>query len=412
MTAPALMKITFVSQPLDNFDPSYPSSIGIWTTRISQQLCNDHDVTMYAKMMRSYHGEIASPMFFVPALPNRAWLFCAHWLSKVSRRKRPFISSVLYHLEYISQIAVAARLKNADLVHIHNFSQFVPVVRMVNPHAKIVLHMHSEWLSQLDRNLVRSRLKETNLIIGCSHHVTGAIRSSFPEYAHKCHTLHNGVDLDAFPEVIPSRTANRQPQIAFLGRLSPEKGVHVLMDAYKIVRQKLPDVRIKLIGSGGSLPLEFLVQLSDDPKVQALENLYDQDYVTFLQEQIPTGASHDVLFTGPVPHHEVGEQLRDVDVLVNPSFSEAFGMSLVEAMAMNIPVVASHVGGMQEILIEGQTGLFVPAGDAHELAKAILMILETDSLPTGPSRKAREIVKQYYSWEHIAKNLIKMYENI
>ena len=83
-------------------------------------------------------------------------------------------------------------------MHIINFSQLVPLVRFLNPKAKIVLHMECEWLTQLDPALIGPRLEKTDLIIGCSHFVTDKIRERFPHLADNCQTVHNAVDPDKF----------------------------------------------------------------------------------------------------------------------------------------------------------------------------------------------------------------------
>src|ERR1700731_2892725 len=129
--------------------------------------------------------------------------------------------------------AGAFRTQACDVVHIQNFSQFVPLVRRINPQARIVLHMHSDWLVQLDRYLIEPRLADTDQIVENSEYVTGAIRKHFPNHALRCDTVYNGVDIDAFYPPAKDAFCSKRDLIVWVGRLSPEKGVHVLLDAFE-----------------------------------------------------------------------------------------------------------------------------------------------------------------------------------
>jgi glycosyltransferase involved in cell wall biosynthesis len=99
-------------------------------------------------------------------------------------------------------------------------------------------------------------------------------------------------------------------------------------------------------------------------------------------------------------------------VLINPSFSESFGMSLVEAMASGKPVVATRVGGMTEIVDDGQCGVLVPRGDPHALADAILRVVSSDETRRQMGRSGRERAVSLYSWSQIAARMLTLYEAV
>jgi len=99
--------------------------------------------------------------------------------------KRPLFASKLFYLTYVLQVARDLKREKCDIVHLHNFFQFVPIIRAFNPKIKIVLHMHCEWLTQLDRTMIENRLRKVDLIIGCSEYITEKARLV------KRYSLHN-----------------------------------------------------------------------------------------------------------------------------------------------------------------------------------------------------------------------------
>jgi len=99
-------------------------------------------------------------------------------------------------------------------------------------------------------------------------------------------------------------------------------------------------------------------------------------------------------------------------VFVQPSFSEAFGMPVAEAMASGLPVVAARVGGIPEAVVNGKTGLLVESGDATALAEAILRLFEDEDLRKSMGKAAHKRAVNTFSWDQIVENLLRQYKNI
>lgn len=329
-------------------------------------------------------------------------------------RKRPAFATNLYYRRYGIAVGRKLRVINPDVIHIHNFSQFVPLFKQFAKNAKLVLHMHCEWLSQLDPSLIKKRLKDTDLILGCSDFITQETAQKYPEYANRCKTLFNGVNIDSLPKSLPEK---KSQTILYVGRLSPEKGVHTLIEAFKIVAKRFPEVRLDLAGAGGSAPFEFLVALSDDPRVRALDRFYGSGliksdlggYVAYLKNLVPPDLTNRISFLGFVQHHNLEAHYRNADILVNPSLSEAFGMSLVEAMAQGTPVIASKIGGMLDIVVDGETGVLVAPDDPDALATGIIQLLQNDALRAAMGARGQALVQQQFSWEIVTDSLLASY---
>jgi len=313
------------------------------------------------------------------------------------------------------RVAKYLKYEQCDVVHLHTFPQFVPIIRAFNPKIKIVLEMHCEWLTQLKRKMIESQLKKTDLIVGVSEYITDKIRRRFPKFAHRCKTLINGVDIDAFANDNRHHDSDKEnvKQLLFVGRVSPEKGVHVLLDAFQMVFKRYPQVHLTIVGAQVSLPIDFLVGLSEDALTKKLARFHKVNYMSYLNSKLsPELASH-VTFTGSIKHRLLKDYYRTADVVVLPSVcNEPCALPLFEAMAASVPVVASRGGGTREVIVDGKTGLLVERGDASALAEAVLRLISSEALNKSMGEAGRKRAVALFSWEQTVQNLCGLYENM
>ena len=207
-----------VSQPFDGVLPPVQNSIGIWTYEVSRRLVDRCDVTVFAKsasfVREAGHAaasEVGQVSYrFITALPDRLWNAASKRVDRLYGQTKPFFASSLFHGDYAARIAAALRRSRFDVVHIHNFTGFVPIIRAANPRSKLVLHMNGEWLSQLDYGLMDDRIDKVDVVIGSSDHITRLVQARFPHHAEKCHTVYNGVDVDAFAGRYASNGAEKR----------------------------------------------------------------------------------------------------------------------------------------------------------------------------------------------------------
>jgi glycosyltransferase involved in cell wall biosynthesis len=188
--------------------------------------------------------------------------------NRLLRPDRPFRLSSLYYARYASKVARDIRERGCDAVHIHSVPNFIPVVRKLNPKARIALHMHDHSLADFDARIVGPRLEQANLIVACSDFVINAIRNRFPQLAGRCHTLYNGVD-ERFLNI--QADPARSQTVLFVGRLCPEKGVHLLLEAMKSM--PAPGT-LSLVGPLDVAPREFVDPLSADALFEDLRGFY------------------------------------------------------------------------------------------------------------------------------------------
>jgi glycosyltransferase involved in cell wall biosynthesis len=423
------MKIAFISQPSDKVIPrAQVNSIPLWTYQLSRYLVTQsHNVTIYARKGRSqpkeqWHQNIHYRRIPGTALETRLLqsLKLLERLAGYPNSKRPLYALPIYYLGYITQIANKLRAEQCDIVHIHNFSQFVPVVRAaLNPNAKIVLHMHCEWLTQLDRVMIEKRLRQVDLVLGCSEYITNEIRRCFPQFANNCQTVLLGVDTDH--ENSKDDHAPRQKkdvkQLLFVGRVSPEKGVHVLIEAFQKVIEQYPQVQLNIVGPLVDLSFDFYILVSDDDKVSNLASFYSRtlrrgEYFPSLQKRLSPKLAERITFIGPVPHSHVVNYYHEADIHISPSvWNEPFGRPAVEAMACQLPVIASRGGGLAEIVEDRKTGLLVERDNPVALAEAILTLLADENLRKSMGKAGYQRALNYFTWNRVAESLLTHYTN-
>lgn len=411
------MKVAFVNQPWGTVEPPVQAgSIPIIIYQTARRLARSCEVTVYArgKFRKQEKPHEGVTYRYIPLIFDK---FLLKLLSKFPRlfglKSAPGTSDFHYP-GYTLQIAIELRKQKYDIVHLHNFSQFVPLIRAINPKIKIALHMHCEWLTQLDAALVEKRLRHVDLIVGCSEYITNKVRQKFPQFAHRCHTVFNGIDVNAFINETHSHQTDRDRanQLLFVGRISPEKGLHVLIDAFREVVRHYPNTELKIVGPEEGVPFNFIVGISDDPKVLELATFYRGNYFSQLKERIPSEIANKISFVGAVPHSQLVEYYRNADVLINPSLSEAFGMTLAEAMAMEIPVIGARVGGMVDVVEDGKTGFLFESADHRALAEAIARLLADETLRERMGKAGRQRVLELFDWERVVENLLCQYKKI
>ncbi len=413
------MKVAFINHPWDTMDLSALSgSLPIWTYEVAKRLPVSNEITVYARRGSKQPATQTADNMTV----RRVSTDVDPLEHKLLRRlpaiwspRKPFFASRLYYRSYIGQVASSLKAHPVDIVHIHNFAQYASVVRRVLPKAKICVHMHCEWLSQLDQRWVAKCLSNTDAVFACSQYLVDRIAAKHPTGASKFHCIHNGVNTDTFsPSPVPHRPSadSNTQRILFVGRLSPEKGVHILIQAFDEIARRLPNAVLELVGPDGSAPKEFIVGLSDDERVKALSKCYDGNYADQLRQGLAGEVAKRAKFVGGLAQADLAERYRSADVLVNPSLSEAFGMSLVEAMACGTCVVAARTGGMTEIVEPGETGLLVEPDNSTELADAVCQVLDDAATNKRMGLAGRERALNCFTWEKIAATVNDRYNGL
>jgi glycosyltransferase involved in cell wall biosynthesis len=115
---------------------------------------------------------------------------------------------------------------------------------------------------------------------------------------------------------------------------------------------------------------------------------------------------------GHVPWQQLADLYRRASVFVMPSFYETFGISVIEAMAFGLPVVATRTGGLPEVVDDGVTGILVPAGDAEALADALIRLLRDPDLRRRMGQAGQERVRAEFTIDRVVSQTLAVYESV
>ena len=423
------VKLALITDPNAHISPeTQGGSLPIWTLEVARRLAKTHEVTIFeaglfeSKSEREIDGVRVRQMPIARDSASCTALRHINRLRRVEARvkqaifrnpRKPYFASRYFFPSFYLKTALSLRKEGFDAVHLANMMQWVPTIRALNPQLPIVLHMHSDWLAQLNRNLVARSLRKTELVLTPSDFITRRVQTAFPEFAERCHTVYNGADMVTNSgHNRPAPSSESPITILFSGRVSPEKGVHVLIEAFEQVSRQHPNVRLKIVGKVSASPPEFMVALSDDPKVKGLSRYYTESYGTILRRLVTPQIEDKVEFVGLVPHRLLGEHYASADIMVAPSvWSEPFGMIIPEAMANGTPVISTRGGGIPEIIEDGTSGLLVERGSVSDLRRAILSLVENPGLRNAMGEAARKRA-ECFSWDHTVSSLEQAFASV
>lgn len=401
------MKVAFVCQHFDVVLPPVQNSVGIWTYEVARRLSADGNTTILARRPSGTPARLEVEGVRIELLtcaPERLWGRASRMWSLLWQGA-PLFTHSFYACDYLFQAMRKIRLIEPDLIHIQNFPHYAPVLRRAAPRAAIVLHMHCDWLAQLDGGAMARAIAACDLVLGCSGHVVSTAEARFANSNVPFALLPNGAPADR-----PFLTTGqpKSGEVLFVGRVSPEKGLHTLLAAWPAVAAACRNAHLNIVGPLAVTPREFLVDLSRDPDVSALSRFYrggdsfKGSYDASLRAMIPRHLDDTVTFTGPLSYEQIMDRYAAASLLVNPSLSESFGMSLVEALASGTPVVATRAGGMPEIVERTGGGVLVEKNDPSALAQAIIRLLEDPQASAEMGRRGARHVAERYSWSRVA----------
>ena len=300
---------------------------------------------------------------------NEFDLAAALRLAKVMKRK----ACVLVHFHDARSLAAGSYAASLAKVPLRVISRRVDFALKKNPFSQ------------------RKYKKDIDSIIAVSHGVKKVLIASGID-SRVIDVVPDGIDFSP-PENLKKSDylrkelsfASNDYLVGIVAHLADHKGHKYLIDATKILKDKAPKIKIIIVGEG---PL--LMELTR----QARE-IHVEDKVFFLgfREDVP-------------------KILASLDLFVLSSYLEGMGSSIMDAMAHKLPVVATNVGGIPEVVIDGKTGLLVPPRRPEVLAEAILKLYRDPSLSSQFGQRGNEVVHQKFSTESMANKILGIYERL
>jgi len=315
-----------------------------------------------------------------------------------------FISWV-YQFNYWMLEKILTTLKNDyDIIHVHDWLTAPAGITLKYIFRRpLVITIHSTEFGRragihdvFHRHIHETEWKEVYeawKIIVCSEYMKREVMSAFGVPSDKLWVIPNGVkqvSIDKRVKLVEARSLYAKPWeyiILYVGRMVFEKGVHIFIEAARQLLLRRLDAKFVLVGEG--------------PLRANLTNIVNN-----------LGLGGKFFFTGFLPDEEVEVLYNICDIAVFPSLYEPFGIVTLEAMSAGKTVVASDTGGMSTIIENGFNGLKVSPGNAIDLYKAINYLLNHPEERLRMGRNNLNTVHERFSWESIAKQTIRLYNQV
>lgn len=294
-----------------------------------------------------------------------------------------------------------------DLIHNHDWlSGFAATALKHDFHLPLLSTIHATEMGRNRGHLYGEMQRSIHMaewwltfeswrVIACSHYMAWEVESYFGAPAAKVDVIPNGVDPRRFDalkgmDLAAFRiafAAPNEPIVYYVGRMVPEKGLSVLIDAAPLVLREWPGVKFVLAGGGG---------YANDLRAKANA----------------LGVGGNIIFPGRIPDEVRDGLFKVADVAVFPSLYEPFGIVALEAMAAGTPVVVSDVGGLSEVVDLHETGIKVYPDDPESLAWGILYTLKNPQWARARAENADRVVRTLYNWNRIAGMTSDVYSRV
>lgn len=359
-----IMKIAII---INHFPPKWLAGTEIATCYIAEHLAQrGHEVHVITSLDEGLPKKNIEKNFYIHRLP---------WA------KIRFVGIFIFWINIVRTI----RKISPDIVHAQSLISGMPALSS-NRLLKIPYVVYGRgsdvylpnWFTRVTINKV---LKNASAVIALTEHMKITMQTM---YKRDVVVVPNGIS--------PVRDAGRErkkgdptKRILFVGRLHPIKGTQYLLNAMSRVHKEIPDARLILVGDG--------------EEREVLEGLTES-----------LGLRKCVGFTGKIPHKKVQYFMNQAEVFVLPSLSEGFPVTILEAMACGLPIVATRVGGIPDIIEDKINGYLVDPKDQDQMADVLLKLLQDEELRKNISSNNR-IKAEKYTWDKVAVTLEGLYQS-
>jgi glycosyltransferase involved in cell wall biosynthesis len=290
--------------------------------------------------------------------------------------------------DFASLTGRTARLRRefgADLVHLNAVgpSAWFLLKTMQADGAPLLATLQQEVLpsqQQPSGSLLERVLDAAQWVVGCSPTVLRQARALRPAISQRSSCIYNGTVIpDVAPLPLPAT-----PHILSVGRLVPAKAVDVTIRAAAALTSQFPELRLTIAGDGTERAR--LQQLAFDLHI-----------------------ADRVVFPGWIDPKDLPALMNTATVVVIPSQREGLGLVAVEAGVMGRPVIASRVGGLADLILDGETGLLIAPDAPDGFARGIARVLSDPAMAAPMGARAREHVKSLVSWDEIVSAYNRLY---
>jgi len=328
-------------------------------------------------------------------LPGRApcWANVPNWhvhRTRLPKGFRWYISNLVFP-PYIKRLYDQ---RPFDLLRVHSLRFVGPAAlwarRRYRLPVPVVAHHHHVDRNWLNPVIERRVIEACDLVVTVSEFSRCQLAAELNVDVGNVAVVHNGISRSLRPQPRDQALAERlglgkDKVLLFLGELKPRKNLPFLLQVFgDVVAELKGGVRLVIAGSGS--------------EGQALR-----------RQARDLDVGDRVVFTGYVPEADKARFYNLADVYVHPSSLEGFGMTVGEAMSCAKPAVATAVGSLPEVIVDGKTGFLVPLGNRRQFAERVVALLRDESLARRFGEAGRRRVESLFRWDMAARRLVDLY---
>lgn len=354
----------------EQFSPYFGGALARWTYEVYSRLNGRVAVTVFGFPTEEKN------LYPLRHETSEMWRACVR-LSRIPVARR--------YEEILWLHALIRRLREFDVVHIHNRPQWVAVLRKMGYEGAIMLHLHNNHLGHWSGAALDALAPKLDALVVCSNYLRSTFASKSALLDAKTHVVFNGANLRLF---YPREEVRESKTIFFVGRVDPEKGVLQLLQAYERVLDSHAEAKLVIGGSTG-----FGTHRETSYVRQVRE----------LAQGLEKNKRAQIHFTGYLDHdNDLPLWFQKASVFASPSlFQEPFGLVNAEAMACATPVVGANRGGIPEVI--GDAGRLVDPENVAELAAAISELLADRQLCRCLGQAGYERCRKMFDWTGTAE---------
>ncbi len=288
-----------------------------------------------------------------------------------------------------------------DIVHSqlsHDLKILVPAAVFIPDPPPIVLTKRIGSSIRKKDPFHRWLYRHVSLIIAVSEVIRKNVVETCPIDPSRVMTIFDGVDLKRFdPDRVDARSVRRElglrdqdPVVGMVGRFTPGKGHEEFIEAAEFIHRQSPNVKFLIVGDA---------------------SFGEEAYANGIRE-LGRGLAEKGILTFAGFRSDIPEIMGAMDILAFPSHAEAFGDVLIEAMAMELPVVSTNCDGVLDIVVDGETGIQVPPRNGRALAEGLIHLIENEELRRTFGGAGRKRAEEVFSLDRRTDKIEKLYSSL
>lgn len=319
---------------------------------------------------------------------------------RVIRHRLKYSGTKGYFLNAIQLRKLSKRI-NPDIVNAHYASGYGTLVRLARLQPVVLSVWGSDvyefpYQSKFKMKILVDNLRYASVIASTSASMAEQVKLLLKDDTKKIYITPFGVDLSQYSKNNNNERHTDKIIIGNVKSLREVYGIEFLIRAIAILKNKLES------NNKTNISQKIITTLYGDGNLR--------EELELLVKKL--GLQENVIFKGRIPNAEVPHALEEFDIFCATSNHESFGVSIVEAMAMGLPVVATDVPGFKEVMVDGETGIIVERKRPDKIAEALQRLILNDDLRRKFGENGRNRVEELYNWENNVTKMLGIYERL